>query len=326
MAPCGTSIRWSKGLLKSKHRFNIYKLKEVKAKQAVEANQLRELDDALLSSLYQQLIYNDSCRSKHIEERLSNALSPHNHTGEGDVCDIWISYHNDFSIFYRKLEASFKDKNNIPHLDKIISDGFFCQSLRQGFGIEVKCSRTGRFPINKTQGEAMLSRFDKYCDPDGDLYLSLQNRLKISQRNRWSDFYLFVDLNDKLDIPENCIESITLVPTHELDDNYKNKDDISVSSVQALGKVIYKHDMKNIIWEDISSINSVVRCGVDSFVSNPICSQKLIERKIKLDKVKFTCYIENQKMMDCKQLQRKYEEINKRTYSDKLKLSDKRKN
>lgn len=322
MPPCGSTIRWSRDLFNSKRKFNIFKLKEVRAKQKEEANQLRELDDALLSSLYQQFIYSDSCRSKHIEERFSNALSPHNHTGEGDVCDIWISYHNDFAEFYSKLETSFRDKKNVPHLDKIINDGFFCQSIRQGFGVEVKCSRTGNFPIAKTQGEAILSRFDKYCDPDKAIYLSLHTRLKVTESNRWSDFYLFVELNDKIDIPENCIESVILVPTYKLDGKHLDKKKLSISKAKAIGKIVYTRDMDNIDWKNISTINSAIRLGIETFISSDSVSKNIIERKVKLDSIKFTCYVENEEMMNCKKRQKKYEDSNKHAYSDKLRVID----
>lgn len=161
------------------------------------------------------VLANDSVRSKYVEQIISHALTPMNYIGEGDVCDIWLSFAD--------LKKGLKGE---PVSDSgVYKKEFQCMSIENGFGIEVKCTRSNAFDVEPKQGFFIPKKNEK--------------GFIVEKRNRWSDFYIFVKFRDdapkldttkgpfynysNYDIPEDSIEEIYLVPTFMLSSEFKEE-------------------------------------------------------------------------------------------------------
>lgn len=149
----------------------MFNKKEANANCVKAANDLRNQNNLTLAALHSLITTSDSVRSKYLEERLSMALTPFNHTGEGDVCDIWLSFNPDFNKFKKALDRNqVKVKKELKErlTDEINLEGnskakirlksileartkldYLCYTNDQGIGLEVKVTRRGSrdFPL-----------------------------------------------------------------------------------------------------------------------------------------------------------------------------------
>lgn len=242
--------------------------------QNLLATELNMLDESKRYCLSLLLKSHDSLRSKYIEELLTHALTPMTFTGEGDVNDIWIGF-RDLNVYLDgskfKLDKYQKDK-----------ESFFCSTIENGFGIEVKCTRTNSFDVEPKKGFAIpLSNTDKRYD--------------VNKKRRWSDFYILiklkepedsfdsskgaVDILSSLNYPESDVEEMFIVPTYML---CKKSNPIKLKvrghkNPVSLGEVITKAGEIN-----INKLRAFTTSISNVDFSSPEAINKLVRNKIVL--------------------------------------------
>lgn len=240
--------------------------------QKMLASELNMLDESKRYCLSLLLKSHDSIRSKYIEELLTHALTPMNFTGEGDVNDIWIGF-RDLNV---NLDGS---KFQLDKYEKY-KESFFCSTIENGFGIEVKCTRTRSFDVESKKGFAIpLSNTEKSFD--------------VNKKRRWSDFYILIKLKEpedsfdsslgaidilsSLNYPEEDVEEIFIVPTYMFCKK-SNPTKLKVRGHKnpvSLGEVITKAGEIN-----VNKLRSFTAPISDVDFSSPEAINKLVRDKI----------------------------------------------